>query len=102
MRSVCGFGYRHIIGGTSVLIVARQAVRTGLTQLLGKLVFVEAVLGTLQKHCRGGIHASRRGNVPILLRISAKSYRVPDRLNASPTVRAKCIRKSPNTNLPLL
>ena len=46
-----------------------------------------AVLGTLQKHCRGGIDASRRRNVPFFRTVRRKRTVYAGGMNASPTAK---------------
>ena len=49
-----------------------------------KIGVCRSVWETPKMHCRGGIHASRQYNAPVLLRVSAKKYRVPGRHECLP------------------
>ena len=70
----------------------------GLTQHIGKLVFVRLFWERFKKHCKGGIHASRQGKVPVFRAFWRKRTAYPGGMNASPTVKTKGVRKSTNSN----
>ena len=84
-------GSTHFVSLSGKFSAKILRLRCASLRMTGFIGVCRSVLGTLQKHCRGGIDASRRRNVPFFRTVRRKRTMCAGGMNASPTVRTMCV-----------